>query len=318
MPDVEPIAREVARLLISRGETLAVAESSAGGLISAALLAIPGASAFFLGGAVVYTRLSRGVLLGIPDEALADSRLPCRLLGALDRRRVIVEAVEARFRKGLSHDDGRGAMAATDIGDARATLELRLDAVERGQPFADEMRGIAAAEEPLGAAKQAGIVLVPTDTLAGAERLGDLGLVADHRGDDLESAGHEGRAALLSEDHRLFGRQRIAPARRIVLGIAGGRLRRQPFADIALRGAGAARQLRGGQRPGIRHMPVKTEPVADEDERRRHRGAEIADHLADERIELGFIHGHDDLPGQDAFTSLVQSDATIIARARRR
>jgi PncC family amidohydrolase len=74
MPDAEPIAREVARFLIARGETLAVAESSAGGLISAALLAIPGASAFFLGGAVVYTRLSRGVLLGIPDEALAGMR----------------------------------------------------------------------------------------------------------------------------------------------------------------------------------------------------------------------------------------------------
>jgi len=74
MPDAEPIAREVARFLIARGETLAVAESSAGGLISAALLASPGASAFFLGGAVVYTRLSRGVLLGIPDEALAGMR----------------------------------------------------------------------------------------------------------------------------------------------------------------------------------------------------------------------------------------------------
>jgi len=74
MPDVEPIAREVARLLISRGETLAVAESSAGGLVSAVLLAIPGASAYFLGGAVVYTRLSRRILLGIPDAALADIR----------------------------------------------------------------------------------------------------------------------------------------------------------------------------------------------------------------------------------------------------
>jgi nicotinamide-nucleotide amidase len=74
MPGLEPIAAEVARLLISRGDTIAIAESSAGGLISAALLAVPGASAFFLGGAVVYTRLSRGVLLGIPDAALAGMR----------------------------------------------------------------------------------------------------------------------------------------------------------------------------------------------------------------------------------------------------
>jgi nicotinamide-nucleotide amidase len=74
MPGFEPIAVEAARLLISRGDTIAIAESSAGGLISAALLAVPGASAFFLGGAVVYTRLSRGVLLGIPDAALDGMR----------------------------------------------------------------------------------------------------------------------------------------------------------------------------------------------------------------------------------------------------
>jgi nicotinamide-nucleotide amidase len=71
MARTESLAAEIARLLTARRETLAIAESSAGGLISAALLAVPGASAFFLGGAVVYTRLSRGVLLGIPDAALA-------------------------------------------------------------------------------------------------------------------------------------------------------------------------------------------------------------------------------------------------------
>jgi nicotinamide-nucleotide amidase len=74
MSGTESIATEIARLLTSRRETIAVAESSAGGLISAALLAVPGASAFFLGGAVVYTRLSRGVLLAVPDAALAGMR----------------------------------------------------------------------------------------------------------------------------------------------------------------------------------------------------------------------------------------------------
>ena len=65
----ELIARadKVARLLKQRGETLAVAESSTGGLIAAALLALPGASAYFLGGAVVYTQLARRVLLDIGD-----------------------------------------------------------------------------------------------------------------------------------------------------------------------------------------------------------------------------------------------------------
>src|SRR5450759_1298217 len=57
-----PLAEQVAVLLKQHRETIAVAESSTGGLISAALLAVPGASAYFLGGAVVYTRLARDAL----------------------------------------------------------------------------------------------------------------------------------------------------------------------------------------------------------------------------------------------------------------
>jgi PncC family amidohydrolase len=60
-----PTAEAIAMMLKARGETIAIAESSAGGLISAALLAMPGASAYFLGGAVVYTKQSREALAGI-------------------------------------------------------------------------------------------------------------------------------------------------------------------------------------------------------------------------------------------------------------
>ena len=55
----------VANLLKQRGETVAVAETSTGGLISSALLAVPGASAYYTGGSVIYTMASRKVLLGI-------------------------------------------------------------------------------------------------------------------------------------------------------------------------------------------------------------------------------------------------------------
>jgi PncC family amidohydrolase len=61
------LSSRIADLLKRRGETIGVAESSAGGLISAALLATPGASAFFVGGGVIYTRASRAALLGITD-----------------------------------------------------------------------------------------------------------------------------------------------------------------------------------------------------------------------------------------------------------
>ena len=49
-------ARRIAERLVARSETIAVSESAAGGLISAALLSVPGASAYFLGGGVIYTR----------------------------------------------------------------------------------------------------------------------------------------------------------------------------------------------------------------------------------------------------------------------
>jgi len=55
----------IGELLKARGETLAVAESSTGGLIAATLLSVAGASAYFLGGSVVYTLVSRRELLEI-------------------------------------------------------------------------------------------------------------------------------------------------------------------------------------------------------------------------------------------------------------
>lgn len=64
-------AEAVARQLIAAQQTVAVAESSAGGLISAALLAVPGASAYFQGGGVIYTGRARHRLLGLDREAVA-------------------------------------------------------------------------------------------------------------------------------------------------------------------------------------------------------------------------------------------------------
>jgi PncC family amidohydrolase len=68
------LAATVGARLKERRETIAVSESSTGGLISASLLALPGASAYFLGGAVVYTHRARVALLGITDEAMAGMR----------------------------------------------------------------------------------------------------------------------------------------------------------------------------------------------------------------------------------------------------
>ena len=70
----DELAARIAARLIARKETVEVAESSAGGLIAAALLAVPGASAYFLGGAVIYTVTAREALLGITKADMAGMR----------------------------------------------------------------------------------------------------------------------------------------------------------------------------------------------------------------------------------------------------
>jgi PncC family amidohydrolase len=74
MQDLLPLAERVGQRLKERNETVAIAESSSGGLLSATLLAVPGASAYFLGGAVVYTAKARVLLMDLPREAVAGMR----------------------------------------------------------------------------------------------------------------------------------------------------------------------------------------------------------------------------------------------------
>lgn len=74
MKELLPHAERVAALLKARKETVAVAESSAGGLISAALLMVPGASAYYIGGAVIYTRQAYDALRDFHKEELGGFR----------------------------------------------------------------------------------------------------------------------------------------------------------------------------------------------------------------------------------------------------
>ena len=70
----QQLANDIAERLIARGETLAVAESTSGGLVSAALLAVAGASRYYAGGGVLYTLNSRTALAGVPAETYANYR----------------------------------------------------------------------------------------------------------------------------------------------------------------------------------------------------------------------------------------------------
>ncbi|MGA0796568.1 MAG: CinA family protein [Quisquiliibacterium sp.] len=85
--DLVAKAMPIADRLRARGDTIAVAESSAGGLLSAALLAVPGASAYFLGGGVVYTLRARRAIAQIADEEMAAMRSASEPYAALLARR---------------------------------------------------------------------------------------------------------------------------------------------------------------------------------------------------------------------------------------
>ena len=81
-------ARRIGSLLTERNQTVAVAEGSAGGLISAALLSIPGASAYYLGGTVIYTAAAgRAWMSGAVDT-------PARMRGATEGFAAYLDQVE--------------------------------------------------------------------------------------------------------------------------------------------------------------------------------------------------------------------------------
>jgi PncC family amidohydrolase len=86
--NLSALAAAVAELLKERKHTLAIAESSAGGLINAALVAVPGASAYYLGGCIIYTVASRSGLLALRKEDTAGMRSASEPYAQLVARRV--------------------------------------------------------------------------------------------------------------------------------------------------------------------------------------------------------------------------------------
>jgi nicotinamide-nucleotide amidase len=133
------MAEKIAARLKARGETIAVAESSTGGLISAALLAVPGASAYFLGGAVVYTRQARRSLVAIPDEAMAGIRSASEPYAALLARTVRerhgatwgLSETGAAGPSGNRYGDPAGHTCVAVAGPLERTLPLETGSADR-------------------------------------------------------------------------------------------------------------------------------------------------------------------------------------------
>ncbi len=99
MSEIAALATKIAKLLSERKHTISVAESSSGGLISAALLAVPGASSYFSGGAVVYTGEAKRIFVGL-DKTTSDSYRPATQRHAIDLARCARDTLEATWGLG--------------------------------------------------------------------------------------------------------------------------------------------------------------------------------------------------------------------------
>jgi nicotinamide-nucleotide amidase len=139
MQDLVKHAERVAALLKRRSETIAVSESSTGGLISASLLAVPGASAYCLGGVVLYTRQAWHALRDFDEELLKGARSATE-----DNALLRAELVRARLGAtwglgetgaagptGNRYGDPAGHTCIAVAGAMRSSITLRTNRSER-------------------------------------------------------------------------------------------------------------------------------------------------------------------------------------------
>src|SRR3954471_1851391 len=139
MRELLPQAERVGALLKARGQTIAILESSAGGLITAALLAVPGASAYCLGGNVIYTRQAWRALRDFSDELLGGVR-PATEPHALIRARLACDRFGATWGLGETgatgpsgnrYGDPAGHTCIAVGGGGRSSMTLRTNRSER-------------------------------------------------------------------------------------------------------------------------------------------------------------------------------------------
>ena len=148
MQELEALAAEIGQELKARGEKIAVNESSSGGLISAALLSVPGASAYYLGGAVVYTPKAQVLLTDIPREALEGMRSssePYALLLARTARERFgatwgISETGAAGPTGNGYGDAAGHTCVAISGPVEAVLTIETGSSDRSA----NMRAFAA------------------------------------------------------------------------------------------------------------------------------------------------------------------------------
>jgi nicotinamide-nucleotide amidase len=139
MKDLLPLAEKIGALLKQRKETIAIAESSSGGLIAASLLSVAGASAYFLGGAVVYTRKSMQELVGLTDESfkgmrgLTEQTALILARGARDRLATTwgIAEIGAAGPTGSRYGDAAGTTAIAVVGPVERAAKIQTGSSNR-------------------------------------------------------------------------------------------------------------------------------------------------------------------------------------------
>ena len=87
-PELTILAKKAAHLLKKHSQTISIAESSTAGLISAHLLALPGASSYFIGGSIIYTRIAQKVFLNVNDKQMENLRASTEKYALLNSNQV--------------------------------------------------------------------------------------------------------------------------------------------------------------------------------------------------------------------------------------
>ena len=136
MPNLTSMSAAVGALLKERQQTVSVTESSCGGLISASLVAVPGCSAFYVGGATIYTRTAQYGLLHVAEsafEGIESSTEPYALMNSRNVRAALgttwaLSETGASGPTGGSHgnDPGHSCMAVVGPVERSITVETRV------------------------------------------------------------------------------------------------------------------------------------------------------------------------------------------------
>jgi len=139
MESLTSLGSAVGALLAERKQTLAVAESSAGGLINATLVSVPGASNYYLGGCIIYTATGRETLLGILPQDMAGMRSASEPFARLLARRVReklgttwgLAETGASGPRGNRYGDPAGHACIAVSGPLEAVITLETGSAER-------------------------------------------------------------------------------------------------------------------------------------------------------------------------------------------